>query len=289
MPPLSRAWCFTAHNPPNDDLQLDETVRYAVWQREVTTNGTPHLQGYIEFEGPKRRTGVLKFLPHGTFTEPRAGTRDDARDYCRKEDTRQAGPWEYGTWEVGGRGARNDIREAVNTLRTFGFRRVAEEHPEILVRYPRGMREIATHLQVRDVGEPVTAVLQHWQQELVDRFNGPPDDRDIIWVIDVVGGKGKSFLAEYLVANMDGIKLRGKDADILHAYNGQRVAIFDMPRRARTTVPYEAMEDIKNGVYFTGKYESGMRRFKRPHVVVFANFEPDPNSITQDKLVIVRL
>lgn len=46
---------------------------------------------------------------HGAHYEPRKGTREQARDYSRKDDTRVGGPWERGTWEAGGSGTRNDL------------------------------------------------------------------------------------------------------------------------------------------------------------------------------------
>lgn len=114
MSVTNRAYVFTVNNPVGPLLFTDPRVRYAVWQRELApTSGTPHFQGYLEFKSPMRRPAVLVLLPPGAHVEPRNGTRDQARDYCRKVDTRapgdDSGPFEYGEWTAGGAGTRSDL------------------------------------------------------------------------------------------------------------------------------------------------------------------------------------
>ena len=41
--------------------------------------------------------------------EQRRGSRDQARQYAMKEDTRVAGPWEHGVWVRSGQGNRTDL------------------------------------------------------------------------------------------------------------------------------------------------------------------------------------
>ncbi len=94
-----------------DDLGGTAGVRYVVGQLEqCPTSQRMHLQGYIELRNPVRMPGLKAlfgaYVPH---VEPRKGSRDDARAYCRKADTRIAGPWECGDWAGGGAGKRNDI------------------------------------------------------------------------------------------------------------------------------------------------------------------------------------
>jgi len=46
----ARNWCFTLNNP-EDELDFTEFpfCDYAIWQKEVGENGTPHFQGRIDF------------------------------------------------------------------------------------------------------------------------------------------------------------------------------------------------------------------------------------------------
>lgn len=139
----ARAWCFTLNNPAAP-LSFDgqECVRYAIWQKESGENHTPHYQGYIELTRPQRLSWLQALIP-GAHFERRRGTRDQARDYARKEDTRLEGPWEYGTW-AGGQGRRSDIHDACQVILSGGsLKRVATEHPAAFVRYHKGFSELA--------------------------------------------------------------------------------------------------------------------------------------------------
>lgn len=102
---MQRAWCFTLNNPEehgivDDVLPVLAQERYVVWQRERGENGTPHIQGYIELHNPVRLSAMKLWLPSAHF-EVRRGTREQARAYCMKEDTRDAGPWERGDFDRG--------------------------------------------------------------------------------------------------------------------------------------------------------------------------------------------
>lgn len=80
---------------PTPELWPD--VAYAVWQYEMSESGTPHYQGYIQMKKKYSLSGLQKNMPPGIHWEARKKTHAQARDYCKKEDTRIAGPWEFGT------------------------------------------------------------------------------------------------------------------------------------------------------------------------------------------------
>lgn len=87
----------TINNPANNEIIGNfPEVEYAVWQREKGAQGTEHLQGYIVFKGTKQRTWVNNHCCKAHW-EPRKGSHSQAVEYCTKEDTRVAGPWECGT------------------------------------------------------------------------------------------------------------------------------------------------------------------------------------------------
>ena len=88
-------WCFTLNNP--DDLSSvfaykvgKWPITYAVHQKEMAESGTPHYQGFVIFKKKQRFTAVVKLLPKAHW-EKRKGTREEARDYCMKDDTRAPG------------------------------------------------------------------------------------------------------------------------------------------------------------------------------------------------------
>lgn len=59
-------------------------LKYAIAQIERSpSTGTLHIQAYTEWATSKRRSEVYKIFP--ASLEPRKGSRDDARDYCRRK------------------------------------------------------------------------------------------------------------------------------------------------------------------------------------------------------------
>lgn len=98
-----RHWCFTAyagHLGLDDDFSSEEIIdamrshwesvndlpgiRYAIAQIEMCpTTHRLHIQGYLEFKDSKRMNTIYKMFPANL--EYRKGSRDDARDYCRKK------------------------------------------------------------------------------------------------------------------------------------------------------------------------------------------------------------
>jgi len=119
-----RHWVFTVNRPdeycscdgpgsPNctrlwDALRLaSTTLAYAVCQLErAPETGRRHLQGYVEFSGTVRFARLQKVLA-GVHFEQRRGTRDQAREYCRKSESRDLGPWEFGSWKPPVRASRD--------------------------------------------------------------------------------------------------------------------------------------------------------------------------------------
>lgn len=144
MPALQvRAVVITINNPTGP-IAWPEYVRYGVYQREKGEQGTEHFQGYVEFSTKKTFAALKTWLPTAHF-EVRKGTREQARNYCMKEDTRVDGPWEHGTWATQ-QGKRTDLEGAVQTLKAHGIKRVAQEHPEVFVKFHKGLRELAAVL-----------------------------------------------------------------------------------------------------------------------------------------------
>lgn len=86
------------------------------------------------------------------------------------------------------------------------------------------------------------------------------------------------------------LTLNGKKADMAHALRDDiRVVCIDLARTSESYAPYEAIEQIKNGLIFSGKYDSRTKVFNPPHVFVFANFPPDQAKLSADRWHIVHI
>ena len=102
--PQFKKWCFTINNPVDGDnpanvftAELREKIRYAVWQKEIGENGTPHYQGFVLWKSRGRRLQGMKELFPRAHLEVAKGRCQDNRKYCTKEDGRIEGPY----WIIG--------------------------------------------------------------------------------------------------------------------------------------------------------------------------------------------
>lgn len=140
----SRHWCFTSYEAIDWESLVDEgKVRYVILQREACPETKrEHFQGYAEFPKPVRMSGVKALTGNNKIhLEKRRGTREEARDYCRKEESRVDGPWEFGSWEAGGSGARNDLKRCWEDLTNgASWKDLVENHPITFIKHHRGLK-----------------------------------------------------------------------------------------------------------------------------------------------------
>ena len=99
-------------------------VTYLVCGKEIGESGTPHLQGYIEFQNARSLSGIKKIMP-SAHLEIRVASASQAANYCKKGEQTKAewnefkhnGPnfglnanfREYGT--ISAQGTRTDLNE----------------------------------------------------------------------------------------------------------------------------------------------------------------------------------
>lgn len=125
-----------------------------------------------------------------------------------------------------------------------------------------------------------------WQLEVMDIVMDEPDERSIYWFFEPNGNVGKSSLIKYLVVRHNGIVVNGKGSDIMHSISkraNKRLIICDIPRVSLDYVNYSAIENVKNGLIFSGKYDSDQYVFNCPHVLCFANELPIIENFSIDR------
>jgi len=132
-----------------------------------------------------------------------------------------------------------------------------------------------------------------WQLEVIELLNSKPDKRTIHWYWESEGNIGKSTLCKYLVVKHDALMLTGKSNDMYNMLakfpNKRKIIICDIPRSSLGYINYAAIEQIKNGLVFSGKYEGAQLVFNCPHIIVFANEPPDTNQCSLDRWRIVNI
>jgi len=67
------------------------------------------------------------------------------------------------------------------------------------------------------------------------------------------------------------------------------IMVIDVPRSMLDYVSYPGIEELKNGVCCSSKYESTSLRFNPPHVIVFANAPPDYDKMSMDRWRVTKL
>ncbi|QBX89268.1 replication associated protein [Apis mellifera virus-6] len=140
--------------------------------------------------------------------------------------------------------------------------------------------------------------LRPFQQKIVDLVN-EFNDRKIYWFWDENGNTGKTSIAKHLCINYPNkiLFVSGKSNDIKYAVkefcsnpnNDLYMCIFYFTRTVEDFISYEAIESIKDGILFGGKYESGMCVFNNPQIICLANFEPNKDTLSLDRWNIVNI
>lgn len=265
----AKCWCFTLNNYTSLEMETLEQafklreIKYGFGE-EVGEQGTPHLQGWIE--SPKKIRPIETFRElKRIHWEKRRGTKEQNIAYCAKEG-------KYRTSEL----TTEKVRELLGI--------VSDDK------------------------------LYDWQREVIELCD-KPSDRLVYWVWSAKGCTGKTTLAKLLCLCHNGILLDGKKSDILYSatesvlgtaqkssnsseethcsphylptdepfYTCKRIFILDLSRTCENFVSYDSIEKLKNGFWFSGKYESKMVMIPPPVVIIFANFQPDREKLSSDR------
>lgn len=288
-----KAWMFTSFDLEANPEALLTGYTYLVYQYERCPETQRfHQQGYVVFTG-KKRFSVLKNMAPEFHFERRKGTHTQAKAYCKKDETRFQGPYEFGS-DVGiaeGQGQRSDLQEIKDMLdQGSSLEDIAESHFGDFVRYNKSFTLYKEMVQDKKDTERFknrfeSATLRGWQTRIWQRLQ-TQTDRQVLWCWDSAGNKGKSFLAAWLEAVHNAYLITsGKHQDIYYAYSYQPIVVMDMSRSHTFDKSlYGIIEGFKNGRVFSSKYQSKCKKFDPVKVIVFSNFAPDMDQISHDRV-----
>jgi len=249
-----RVWCFTLNNT-DDTINthvrgvLENEAKKFIFQEEIGEQKTPHLQGFIQFTNARSFDSVKQLLGHNVHIE-KCKDINASIQYCRKKETRVKGPWAKG------------------------------------INIPRDLIDPLEGKQLYNI-----------QLHMSSLLNDNPDDRKVHWVYDPEGKAGKtSFAKSHCIRNpTTSLFVSGKAKDIKYAIikfmedpsNELKTVFIGLPRTIENYVSYDAIESIKDGIFFSSKYESGMCIFNSPHVMILSNFPPQKSKLSKDRWNIV--
>jgi len=292
----STRWVFTLNNYTDADvtalrtLGQTDTIRYLVFGREVGFNLTPHLQGFAIFRSNHRLRAVRVVLgPRGHYEVAR-GTSSQAATYCKKDNDFE----EFGQIPSE-QGKRNDFADFKQWVLEQPFkptaRLVADQFPSLFMRYGRCMEWI-------DLIYPspilVEGTPRAWQHDLGERLDEPANDRTIYFIVDPIGGCGKSWFVRWWMSKHPDLTQRlsiGKRDDLAYAIDeSKQFFLFDVPRSQSEFLQYSVLEQLKDRMIFSPKYTSRTKTLQTvPHVVVFMNETPDRNKLSADRYKVINL
>lgn len=292
MPQQGKRWCFTLNNyVAADETRLRDLAgrcEYLVYGREVGESGTPHLQGFIVFNTNHRFTAAKAALGDRYHLELARGTSGQASLYCKKENDFE----EFGQLPTGG-GKTNRFDD----FKTWVLEQpskptaavVAFEFPSIYLQYGRVMEWID---KIYPRVPPTMGDFRGYQASLATILEGDPDDRSVYFVIDERGGTGKSwFVKKWLSMHHEFTQCLsiGKRDDLAYVVDeSKRVFLFDLPRSQSEFLQYSVLEQLKDGMVFSTKYNSRMKMFDhKVHVVVFMNEHPDMTKLSADRYKLI--
>jgi len=248
-----KRWTFTAWEIEGQSLKeaiLNDTVVkfYVIGDEICPDTQKPHLQGFIETHSKIRPSEHFK--TRTTHWEKAKGNNEQNDKYCRK------------------------LRE--NDLPNVSW----VSNMTVVLRKP--------------ILDPMQNVVPYeWQQSIIDICKGAVDDRKIYWYWERGGCTGKSTLTKHLVMKYGAFSVLGKGADIKCGLAERLetmdvdIVIYDIPRIQGNNVSYSSIEEIKNGLMYSTKYESGMCLFNPPHIIIFANEPPKlDGTLSEDRWII---
>lgn len=98
LPLAARRWCFTINCYTQDELlrlhklSQKSSVKFYAYQEETGKKGNKHIQGYMEFNGPRRFTTWKNQFPT-IHMERSRGSRDQNVKYCNDIKKRTGQAW----------------------------------------------------------------------------------------------------------------------------------------------------------------------------------------------------
>nr|QIH29497.1 replication initiator protein [Parsley severe stunt alphasatellite 4] len=272
-------WMFTLNfSGDMPSLVFDERVQYAVWQHEKVNHD--HLQGMIQMKKKVRFTTIKNLIGGNPHVEKVFSTGKQAMEYCKKEDSRVSGPYEFGEF----------IEERSNKRKLMD--KYLEGPEEMELEDPGKARRCRARIDLEKFKEgfKVEDDEQEWKSRVEEAISDTASPRQLLWVYGPTGGEGKTTFAKMLITRGWFYSRGGKKDDVAYSYieDPTRHVVFDIPRDMQEYCNYSLIEMMKDRIIISNKYEPVTNcQLGNIHVIVMANFLPDVTKISEDRLNII--
>lgn len=294
--------CFTLNNYSEEECRaLEESCRsshvvYSVIGKEVASSGTLHLQGFIHLDASylKAKNGTVSWWKSypglsRAHLESARGTDHDSKEYCTKEGDLLL--------EHGSPALSTGSWKALAEVRTL--EEAKQIDPEAYVKNHFQLIKIVEMNRQQDLVEQIpikvtsVTLLFPWQKAIVSRLISQTS-REILFVVDVRGNLGKTYLGLWMELNLRAWRCSGgKATDLMYARKNIRsnYSVFDLSRSFNPDhIPWRFWEDLKNGQYTSTKYSSQTVVCGIQKIVIFMNQMPATrDKISDDRVHIIEL
>lgn len=147
--------CFTLNN--YDEFDFNQILnhrlfKYVIIGREIGKEGTPHLQGYGEFDKQEYHSVIKSKINDRMHFEPRYGTQKQAIAYCKKDKDYK----EMGSRKI--QGERTDLKMICDMIKDGVSMRELLEHDSLSVSHVRVLPALFTYKENNQRNKPTV----HW-------------------------------------------------------------------------------------------------------------------------------
>lgn len=277
----SKYWCFTLHSNYNKDVlvelvdKFNDFCCFYIFSFETGKSGeTPHFQGFIEAEKvfrPSELKLTNKIHWEKSVIKKKTLIRNINICYICKE---------YCTGDLGYKGAVKAYKDMIH---------FKCNHEELITKVLKVKYPSYIYAGIKILDE---ARLYDWENEILSIVAGDPCERSIYWYWSNKGNVGKSTFCKYLCVKYAALIVSGNAKDMKYAIqifverNGEypKIIVLDIARNTSIEkLSYSGFEEVKNGCFFSGKYESGMVIGNCPHFICFSNKEPYTETMSEDR------
>lgn len=283
---------FSFNNEPElyiKRLYNTEKYNYIIAQLERCPKTSKlHIQGYAELHRKTRFNAIKSNFNDPTVHIEKAIARyDKNQSYCSKSESKVSGPYEYGKPKQ--QGARNDLYPMYQMIKDGSpLCDIIDQYPNQYLKYGNRIKEMCqmyqqNHHKNQLKNKFINVKLNPWQLK-AESLLMEQTDRQILWVYDPIGNQGKSFLSNYLHITKDAfIGTIEKKSDIAYRYNSESLVCIDIPREQDDYLSYNFIEQIKNGIVISTKYQCSTKYVSNAKVIIFSNALPDATKWTSDR------
>jgi len=232
--------CFTSFDEAEYPHVDQNGCTYVIVGRETCPDTKRlHLQGYAEFDKPKRMSTLKKAFPT-MHIEERKGSQKQAIDYCKKD-----GDWhEEGVLKQ--QGKRSDLEDVASDIfKGNSLSDIAGAHPTQFIKYAKGIKELRA-------------------STFTDRpYDKPPV---VTWIWGPAGtGKTRSaFEAHESVYIKDGTMwwdgYEQQEAIIIDDFDGKW--------------PYRDLLRLLDRYPYQGQYKGGYIKINSPYIYITCEYSP---------------